>query len=178
MLETLITNKTRLKLLLKFFLNSKSRSYLRNLETEFDESSNAIRIELNRFEEAGLLTSSSEQNRKIFEANTSHPLFPDLHNLLLKYTGFDQIVEKIVHKLGGIVRAYITGDLARGKDAREIELVLIGQGIDKDYLDRLILKVETIIKRTITCLILDPTEEEQFIVRHKEALIIWQEIAQ
>src|SRR5512136_56714 len=101
MLETLITNKTRLKLLLKFFLNSKSRSYLRNLETEFDESSNAIRIELNRFEEAGLLVSNNERNRKIFRANIKHPLFPDIHNILLKYIGFDQIIDKLVHKLAG-----------------------------------------------------------------------------
>ena len=55
MLDTLITSKTRLKLLLKFFLNSSSRAHLRNLETEFGESTNAIRLELNKFEEAGLL---------------------------------------------------------------------------------------------------------------------------
>ncbi|MFN3444791.1 MAG: ArsR family transcriptional regulator, partial [Bacteroidia bacterium] len=30
MLDTLITSKTRIKLLLKFFLNSKTSSYLRN----------------------------------------------------------------------------------------------------------------------------------------------------
>ena len=44
MLDTLITSKTRIKLLLKFFLNSNSRSYLRNLETEFGESTNSIRL--------------------------------------------------------------------------------------------------------------------------------------
>jgi len=176
MLETLITNKTRLKLLLKFFLNSKSSSYLRNLETEFDESSNAVRIELNRFEEAGLLVSNSEQNRKIFRANTEHPLFPDLHNLLMKYMGFDQILDKVVHKLGGIARAYITGDLAKGKDAKEIDLALIGNNIDKDFLKQLIQKAEKVIKRSIICLILTKEEEALFIAQHPEALIIWNEV--
>ena len=57
MLETLISSKTRIKLLLKFFLNSKATSYLRGLESEFGESSNGIRIELNRFEKAGMLSS-------------------------------------------------------------------------------------------------------------------------
>jgi hypothetical protein len=173
MLETLITNKTRLKLLLKFFLNSNASSYLRNLETEFDESSNAIRIELNRFEEAGLLVSKSEQNRKIFRANIEHPLYPDLHNLLLKYIGFDQIVDKLVHKLAGIHKAYILGDFAKGKDAKKIELVLIGTEFDKNYLDHLIRKVEGLIKREVSCLILNEKEENQYLKQYPEAFVLW-----
>ena len=55
MLDSIITSKTRIKLLLKFFLNSETKSYLRNLEQEFGESTNGIRVELNRLEGAGLL---------------------------------------------------------------------------------------------------------------------------
>ena len=66
MIEGLITSKTRIKLLLKFFLNSETKSYLRSLESEFDESSNSIRVELNRLEAAGLLQSNLEGNKKIF----------------------------------------------------------------------------------------------------------------
>jgi hypothetical protein len=173
MLETLITNKTRLKLLLKFFLNSNSSSYLRNLEGEFDESSNSIRIELNRFEVAGLLVSNSEKNRKIFRANTRHPLFPDIHNILMKYIGFDQIIDKLVDKLSGINKAYIVGDFARGKDAGNIELILIGTQFDKSYLDHLIEKVEGLIKRKISCLILNELEEDNYMHGHPEAFVLW-----
>ena len=56
MLDTLITSKTRIKLLMKFFLNPGIKAYLRGLATEFDESTNSIRLELNRFSEANLLT--------------------------------------------------------------------------------------------------------------------------
>jgi len=48
MLDTLVTSKTRLKLILKFFLNPCSSAYLRELAEEFGESSNAVRLELNR----------------------------------------------------------------------------------------------------------------------------------
>ena len=68
MLETLISSKTRIKLLLKFFLNSKATSYLRGLESEFGESSNGIRIELNRFEKAGMLSSFVKGNKKYFKS--------------------------------------------------------------------------------------------------------------
>lgn len=55
MLETLITSKTRIKLLVNFFLKGDSSAHLRGLENELKESFNAVRLELNRFEKAGLL---------------------------------------------------------------------------------------------------------------------------
>jgi len=57
MLDSLVTSQTRIKLLKKFFLNGSTRAHLRGLESEFGESTNAIRVELNRFEGAGLLHS-------------------------------------------------------------------------------------------------------------------------
>lgn len=92
MLETLVSSKTRVKLLLKFFLNSKTEGYLRGLEQEFGESSNSIRLELNRFEKAGMLKSSANGNRKYFTANTTHPLFSEVHNIIRKYIGVDKII--------------------------------------------------------------------------------------
>ncbi len=74
MIDTLITSQTRIKLLKKFFLNSSTRAHLRGLESEFGESSNGIRIELNRFEEAGLLHSLRDGNKKVYQANSGHPL--------------------------------------------------------------------------------------------------------
>jgi len=41
MLDSLITSKTRIKLLLKFFLNTSTHAYLRGLADEFGESTNA-----------------------------------------------------------------------------------------------------------------------------------------
>lgn len=64
MLDALITSKTRKKLLLKFFLNSSSYAYLRNLEQELNESPNALRIELGKFEKANMLISTMDGNKK------------------------------------------------------------------------------------------------------------------
>ena len=173
MLDTLITSKTRIKLLLRFFLNSSTKSYLRNLETEFDESTNSIRLELNRFEKAGLLVSGKEQNRKVFKANTNHPLFPDINNILRKYVGFDQIIEKVLGHLGSVKKAYITGDLARGKDTHKINLFLIGREIDLDYLEHLIDKTRTLIHRDIIYKLLEECEEAEFLEKNPEAFLIW-----
>jgi hypothetical protein len=94
---------------LKFFLNSKNSSYLRGLEAEFGESTNAIRLELNKLEEAGLLSSELSGNKKYFKANTTHPFFGDIHSLLLKYTGLDGILERIVESLGDLKYVFVVG---------------------------------------------------------------------
>lgn len=175
MLDTLITSKTRLKLLLKFFLNSGSRAHLRNLEAEFGESTNAIRLELNKFEEAGLLKSEISGNKKVFRANTGHPLFQDIHNILMKTIGFDQIIDRVVTKLGNVEMAYVTGDFARGIDAPIIDLVLVGKEINQEYLVKLANKTEDLIRRKIRYVIFDPAEFDSFqkTLSSKELLLIW-----
>ena len=162
MLETIITSKTRIKLLLKFFLNSNNDSYLRGLESEFSEGSNAIRMELNKFQEAGLLESSLVGNKKMFKANKTHPLFSDLHSLVKKYIGLDKIVDSIADKAGQVNSVYVVGRIAQGLEASIIELVLVGEEVDKIYVTKLIDKVEELISRKITFVIFDEKAYKKF----------------
>lgn len=175
MLGTLITSQTRIKLLKKFFLNCGTRSHLRGLEAEFNESSNAIRIELNRLEEAGLLNSCREGNKKIYQANIKHPLFKDIHNIILKETGIDRVIEKVIHRLGDPISVYLTGDFARGKGSQVIELILVGRDIDREYLDRKIIQAGEMVSRRIDCILVDPAEAEKYLSNYKpsDLLMLW-----
>lgn len=174
MLDTLISSKTRIKLLLKFFLNSNSRSYLRSLENEFGESTNAIRLELNRFEEAGMLESSKEGNRKYFKANTHHPLFVEVQRIMQKYVGIDKIIENVVDKLGNLEKVYVEGSFAKGLDSEVIDLILIGKQIDRQYLTALINKAEQVIKKRIRYVLFEPNEAAEYLKKHKvKPLLIW-----
>ena len=161
-------------MLLKFFLNSDTQSYLRNLETEFGESSNAIRLELNRLEKAGLLTASLSGNKKLFRANTQHPLFKDINNILKKVMGIDQIIDKITSRIGELKEAYLTGEIAKGKDSHIIDLVLIGNNLDRMYIAALVEKTEKIIQRKISY-ILASEQEKITLLNQSTALLIWKE---
>ena len=174
MIEALISSKTRIKLLMKFFLNSSTTAYLRSLETEFGESSNAIRVELNRLEGAGLLTSQSRGNKKIFQANTHHPLFKEIHNILLKQIGLDRIIEQVIERLGKVEKVYLAGAFSRGLDSPIIDLILIGE-IDQNYLIQLIDKVEEVIHRKIRYLIYSLDEFEALDQSHFNPLplLLW-----
>jgi hypothetical protein len=173
MLDTLVTSKTRLKLILKFFLNPSSSAYLKELAKEFGESSNAVRLELNRFENAELLESETRGNKKLFRANVKHPLYRDINSIISKTIGIDQIVDEVITKLGDVKEAYVTGDFAVGKNGKTIDILLVGTAVDKDFLHRLIDKAESLIKRKIRYLILSPSEVEAHLGDGKGAMLIW-----
>jgi predicted nucleotidyltransferase len=169
MINTLITSQTRIKLLKKFFLNSSTKAHLRGLESEFGESSNAIRLELNRFEEAGLLHSLRNGNKKVYQANRNHPLFNDIHNIIMKETGIDRVIEKIIHRIGNLICVYLTGDFARGKDSPVIDLILVGEDIDREYLARKVMQAEELVGRKVSYVVLNTGEADNHLFKIEPA---------
>lgn len=157
MIETLISSKTRIKLLMKFFINSNTTSYLRGLQQEFGESTNAIRVELNRLEKAGMLCSETVGNKKMFRANNQHPLFEEIHNILLKQIGVTRVIEQVIERLGNVERVYLIGDFSKGIDSTIIDLLIIGT-IDRNYLLKLVEKSEKIVNRKIRYLLYEAEE--------------------
>ncbi|MBP8959671.1 MAG: winged helix-turn-helix transcriptional regulator [Bacteroidales bacterium] len=176
MIGSLITSQTRIKLLKKFFLNSNTCAHLRGLEAEFGESSNAIRVELNRLEEARLLTSEREGNRKLYRANCNHPLFGDIHNIILKETGIDKIIDNVTHRMGNLISVYLTGDFAQGRDSNIIELIIVGDNIDLEYLGRKIAQAEDMVGRKVEFVLVAPEDEVKYIKGFKpaELLTLWE----
>ena len=174
MLSTLITSKTRVRLLVKFFLNPTMKAYLRQLADEFGESTNSVRIELNRLTEAGLLESYAEGNTIMYQAKTSYPLFPELKKIVSKITGLDQIIEEVIQRLGSLNSAYLIGDYAKGIDSGTIEVILVGEKVDEVYLNELISKSEELINRKIKYLILNQVKLIEYKEKvNSELLILW-----
>ena len=174
MIETLISSKTRIKLLLKFFLNSNTTAYLRSLESQFGDSTNAIRIELNRLEKAGMLTSFLQGNKKLFRANIEHPLYREVHSIVMKYVGIDKVIENVIERLGDVQAVYLAGEFARGIDSDIIDLILVGE-INQEYLMHLIGRAESMVKRRIRYLVYDHQGGYDATWQMKEPapLLIW-----
>lgn len=174
MFDILISSKTRIKILLKFFLNGNSVSYLRGLEEEFGDSTNGIRIELNKFEKAGFLKSYTEGNKKFFKANQDHLLFKDLQRMLMKITGIDHLVDYVLKHIGNLEKVYLVGQLARGIESDKIELVFIGD-INIPYLEELIGKAEKKLNKTITFRCFHSSEFVLENIQQKDMhpLLIW-----
>jgi len=174
MLKSLITSETKIKLLMKFFINPNTSGYLRQLAKEFGESTNSIRIELNKLTESKILNSRTSGRNKLYYANTKHPLFQDIRQIILKSTGIDKVLSNIINNIGNVKLAFIRGDYATGTDSGLIDLVIIGEGINIQELERVKQKTETLIERKIALLVLTIEEFNRLkdILLEKQYLIL------
>ena len=149
MLNQLITSKTRLRLLIKFFISQANQGYLNGLATEFNESTNSIRKELNHLSEAGYLEKFKNQNKISYKANTKHPLFDVLQKVVFKHLGLEEIVERVLERMGPVEKILLIGDYAEGHDSGTIDVVLIGKTLNTEYIEALEQKIEDIIDRKV-----------------------------
>ena len=171
----LIASKTRIKLLIRFFFNPETRSYLRELAKEFNVSTNAVREELNQLTSTKLLESEKSGRQVFYKANQTHPLFPELKSMVSKVMGVDQVIDSIVTRLGDLERAYLIDDYAQGKDTGILDLLLVGN-IDRYHLNDLSRKTERYIKRKIRSLVLT---REEFLdlepkLKERPRVLIWE----
>ena len=150
MLDSLITSKTRLRLLIKFFLNIANRGYLNSLANEFGESTNSVRKELNNLSSAGYLEKHSKNNKVIYKANASHPLFKIIQKIVHKHLGIEEILETVSNRIGDVKKIMLLGDYAKGIDSGLIEILIVGDNINKEYLEEIAPKIEFKIKRKVS----------------------------
>jgi predicted transcriptional regulator len=163
---------------MRFFLNPKARSYLRELAKEFNVSTNAVRGELNQMAQTHLLKTEKNGRNVFYSANTEHSLFPELQSMVQKVMGIDQVIDGIVQRLGNLEKAYLIDDYAEGKDSGIIDLVLVGD-IDSYHLNDLSRKTERYVGRKIRILILSRNEYEQHqsTFQNRPFLVLWDKYA-
>ena len=171
----LISSKTRIKLLVRFFFNPQTRSYLRELAKEFNVSTNLVRKELNQLTKTNLLKCEKNGRQIQYMANQEHPLFPELKSMVGKVMGIDHVIDDLAGRLGDLERAYLIDDYAEGKDTGIIDLLLVGN-INQYHLNDLSRKTERYIKRKIRTLVLDKDEFSAFQAKLKDrpCMLIWE----
>ena len=86
--------------------------------------------------------------------------------------GIDKLVERVTSQIGNLETAYLTGEFASGRDSDTIELVLIGEDLDKKYINSLINKAEQLMDRKIIYLVLT-SEQMEYFLKDKPTLLIW-----
>tara|TARA_Y200000002_G_scaffold377413_1_gene382999 strand:- start:279 stop:695 length:417 start_codon:yes stop_codon:yes gene_type:complete len=119
------------------------------LANEFGESTNSVRKELNNLSNAGYLKKQNQNNKVIYKANISHPLFKVIQKIVHKHLGIEEILETIYNRIGDVEKIAILGDYAEGIDSGTIEILIVGNKINKDYLEKISPKIEKKIKRKI-----------------------------
>ena len=172
MLGELITSKTRLRLLIKFFISQTNKGYLNGLAHEMGESTNSIRKELNHLFDAGYLLKHKNNNKVEYKVNANHPLYETLRKVVLKHLGFEDLVDTVLKRMGNVEKILIIGDYAKGVDSGNIEVILVGKNLNFNYISQLESKIENLINRKVSFFLTSnvPKNSESITLFEKELI--------
>ncbi len=170
MLNELITSKTRLRLLIKFFISQANRGYLNGLANEMGESTNSIRKELNHLFDAGYINKIKKDNKIEYEVNSKHPLYETLKKVVYKHLGLEDIVSTVIDRMGNVKQIILIGDYAKGIDSGNIEIILIGENLNFKYINQLENKIENLIKRKVSFYLASKflSDKEHIVLYHEK----------
>ncbi|MFW5883056.1 MAG: nucleotidyltransferase domain-containing protein [Verrucomicrobiota bacterium] len=120
--------KARADLLGLLFIDAEKSLHLRELARLTGLAVGTIQREVAKLREADLFVERRAGNRLYFQANTAHPIFPDLQGIALKTSGIRPRLADALAGLEGIEVAFVYGSFAEGTANAEsdIDLFVIG----------------------------------------------------
>lgn len=128
-LSDIITSKVRIKLLMLFFGNPNEMYHVRGVVREIKEEINAVRRELTRMEEAGIIKKEPRGNRVYYWVRNDYPMYSDLISIIAKATGLGSEILANRSKIGHLNHIMFSGKFARYKDRKkddEVDVLVVG----------------------------------------------------
>ena len=127
-LVQIFSSKVRAALFGIFFGLRSRPVHMRELERLTEFAIGTIQQELKKLVSINLLKRTRDGNRVYYEANIFHPLYPEIHRIVLKTTGLTDLVKKALEGNAKIRIAFIFGSIATGTEKAEsdVDLMVIG----------------------------------------------------
>jgi len=102
---------------------------LRELERRSGLAVATVRQELNKLKRLGLIEARPDGNRTYFSALQDHPLYTEIHGLVLKTIGLADVLHRALEKEKRIDFAFIFGSVAQAREQAQsdIDLLVVGE---------------------------------------------------
>jgi len=129
MLKNIFSSQTRIDLLKQLLLCSDKEFYLRELVEITQNFPHSIRMELKNLESIDLVLKRISGKQHYYKANRKHPLYEELHNILLKTVGFVDILIKYLEPFKKKIEfAFVYGSMAKGSytSSSDVDLMIVG----------------------------------------------------
>ena len=125
---TTLMPKRRAEVFRILFADASQSFHLREIARLGGVAVGALSVELARLRETGLLQERRDGNRLYYQANTGHPLYPELHGLVAKTTGLEAQLSRALDGVPGITLAFVFGSCADGRatPGSDVDLFVAG----------------------------------------------------
>ena len=160
---TSFLKKNQSLILSLFYTNPRKTYHMQEIGRILGKSPGVFQRTLNGLVEKGYLRSEYRANFRLFQANTSHPFYPELRKIVTKTGGVEGRLKSLVDGIKTISAAFIFGSFAKGveRDTSDIDLFIIGpRSVENDLLKQ-IPAIEREIQREINYKLLNDEEFHQ-----------------
>lgn len=130
MLKDLFISKTRVKLLETFLSDPTQMYHVRDMVRKTGDEINAVRRELARMEQLGLVKKEPRGNRLYYWFRHDYIFYSDLLSLVAKSTGLGAAIIKSRSKLGNVKIVMLSGRFVRRlprKSPDDVDLLIVGE---------------------------------------------------
>lgn len=126
-LAKIMTSRVRADIFRLLFGLVEKELHLREMERRSGLSAETIRRDLKKLMKLDLVKARQDGNRLYYQANQEHPLYPQIHLLVLKTAGLVEVLRSAL-KRDGIKLAFIFGSVASGTErgASDVDLMVVG----------------------------------------------------
>lgn len=127
-LQDFMISSVRAKMMELFFSNLEELYYVREITRHIKVEINAVRRELDRMLDAGILKSEQRGNRLYYYANENYQFYQELQQMVAKSSGLGLQMRKLRRKLGEVMFVMFSARFVRGKNPRqgEVDILVIG----------------------------------------------------
>lgn len=157
-LQDIITSRVRVKLLELFLGQPEQIFYIREATRLTGEEINAVRRELLKLTENGVLYCENRGNRQYYGANKKYLFFPELQQMVFKGTGLGKKILRLRRKLGSLEYVVLTPAFFNHEKKNDgLDLLIIGEVVVPE-LELLLKEEEKSLGREINFTIFDEKE--------------------
>ncbi|MGD0092036.1 MAG: nucleotidyltransferase domain-containing protein [Planctomycetota bacterium] len=127
-LAIFLSSRVKAEVLRLLFGVANRELHVRELGRQTHLAVSTVRQELKRLASIGIIVSRRDGNRMYYRANASHPLYPDIHNMVLKTSGLFEVLQQALQH-PGIQLAFVFGSLAAGSEKAhsDVDVMVIGK---------------------------------------------------
>jgi predicted nucleotidyltransferase len=174
LLAEILSSNIRAEIFRNLFGVEKQSLHLREIERRTGFAVGTVQQEIKKLLRLDIITRIKDGNRSYYKANTDHPLYPDIRNLVLKTNGLADLLKTALSADAKIKIAFVFGSFARKEEkaVSDVDLMVVGDiGLRK--LTGLLMDVSEKLGREINPYRLT---ESEFIKRKKDKDHFLQEV--
>jgi predicted nucleotidyltransferase len=129
LLAELLSSRARAEVLRILFGVSGGEVHLREIVRRSGMAVGTMRSELKKLQRLDVVSVRRDGNRLYYSANAGHPLYRELHGLVLKTTGLVEILQRRLEG-PGIQVAFVYGSIAQGREkaGSDVDLFVVAAG--------------------------------------------------